>query len=254
MEKKSRSYTTEKSADGKKARPRSTATSRIKSVDGQPVDPLAALEPVRTESTAGTIATQIRDALMAGALGPGSQLAEAELATRLRVSRGPVREALQRLVQEGVLTEVRNRGVFVPRFDRNDVRDIYLARQAIESAAIARLIESELTQTRELERVLQRMHAAAKGTRWSTVATLDGEFHQQLVKATGSPRLIRALDTLILESRICILALEDAYQATEELVEEHDRLYQAIIMRDQPLALQLITEHMKDAERRLGAC
>jgi DNA-binding GntR family transcriptional regulator len=214
---------------------------------------IAALEPVRTESTAGVIATQIRDALMAGALGPGSQLAEAELAIRLKVSRGPVREALQRLVQEGILTEIRNRGVFVPKFAANDVTDIYLSRQAIESAAVITLIESETAQTQALERVLRRMNAAVKGTRWSTVAALDGEFHQQLVKATGSPRLLRMLDTLIVESRICIMALEGAYQATEELVDEHNRLYDAIHQRDKPLALQLITDHMEDAARRLRA-
>ncbi|MEX6428754.1 MAG: GntR family transcriptional regulator [Ferrimicrobium sp.] len=226
--------------------------SKPKTASRKRSDVVATFEPVHTESTAGMIATQIREALMAGALGPGSQLAESELAIRLKVSRGPVREALQRLVQEGILTEVRNRGVFVPKFDAGDVADIYLARQAIESAAVTTLIENNVTETQALERVLRRMNTAVKGTRWSTVASLDAQFHQQLVKATSSPRLVRMLDTLILESRICILALEDVYQATEDLVEEHNHIFDAIQRRDKALALQLITEHMKDAARRLG--
>ncbi len=256
MGKKVSSKTEQQSANHKTAasqtsEPAGTTLDRAKSTDGQRASMIATFEPVRTESTAGVIATQIRDALMAGTLGPGSQLAEAELATVLKVSRGPVREALQRLVQEGVLTEVRNRGVFVPKFDADDVTDIYLSRRAIESAAVIALIDSETTDTQALERVLRQMNAAVKGAHWSTVAGLDGEFHHQLVKATRSSRLARMHDTLMLESRICILALEDAYQATEELVEEHNLIYSAIQARDKPLALRLITDHMKDAAQRL---
>ncbi|WP_298211245.1 GntR family transcriptional regulator [Ferrimicrobium sp.] len=213
---------------------------------------LGQIGPVRSESTAGIIATQIRDALMAGTLRPGTQLAEAELSDRLKVSRGPVREALQRLVQQGVLVEVRNRGVFVPKFDVNDVADIYLAREAVELAAVTTLIDNELDTTQTLSGVLRRMNTAAKGTRWSKVAALDAEFHQELVKATGSRRLMRMLDTLLLESRICMIALEDAYRASGDLVAEHNDIYAAIQAREKPLALRLVADHMKDASKRLG--
>ncbi|MGH3815020.1 MAG: GntR family transcriptional regulator, partial [Pseudonocardiaceae bacterium] len=62
-----------------------------------------ALQPVSRQSTAAIIADRLRDAITRGAFPPGAQLGEVELAGRLGVSRGPLREAMQRLVQEGLL-------------------------------------------------------------------------------------------------------------------------------------------------------
>lgn len=212
---------------------------------------LDTLEPLRSESTAGVIAGRIREAIMAGRLSPGSQLGEAEVAARLQVSRGPVREALQRLVQEGILTAVRNRGVFVPELDADDVVDIYLARQAVETTAAMVLIRRGATGLGAVERVLCRMDSAAKGARWSAVADIDAEFHQELVKATGSLRLVRMLGTLIVEGRLCMSALEGAYQASVDLVEEHHQLLDAIRQCDEDAAVQRTADHMQDAARRL---
>lgn len=188
---------------------------------------------------------------MLGNLPPGSQLTEAEAAARLQVSRGPVREALQRLVQEGLLKAVRNRGVFVPKLGSGDVVDVYLAREAIEKAAARVLIEKGSTGLEATEQVLQRMASAAKRGRWSNLAQLDFEFHQSLVKASGSPRLARMLGTLMVESRLCVLALEGAYRASADLVEEHRQLFEAIRRGDQDVTEQRITEHMQDAAHQI---
>ena len=71
------------------------------------------LDPVDRESTPSIIARKLRNAISHGDLAPGTQLAEAELARELGVSRGPLREAMQRLTQEGLLLSIRNRGLFV---------------------------------------------------------------------------------------------------------------------------------------------
>ena len=75
------------------------------------IDGLFALED-RPHIRAG-FADQIRDGILQGAFRPGEQVVEAQLAARMQVSRGPVREALQRLIQEGLLVSYRNKGVFV---------------------------------------------------------------------------------------------------------------------------------------------
>src|SRR3954468_4154381 len=85
-----------------------------------------ALDPVVQESTPAIIARKIRDAIARGDFAPGVQLGEAELAKELGVSRGPLREAMQRLTQEGLLVSYRNRGLFVVSMDQDDFRDIYL--------------------------------------------------------------------------------------------------------------------------------
>ena len=93
------------------------------------------LRPVVQETTPSLIARQLRRAIGDGELVPGHQLNEMELSRSLGVSRGPLREAMQRLTQEGLLLSVRNRGVFVIEVTDDDVRDLYLARNAVERAA-----------------------------------------------------------------------------------------------------------------------
>src|SRR5699024_3616258 len=77
------------------------------------IDSTAGLEPVVQESTPSLIARALRRGIADGSLAPGTQLGEAALARSLGVSRGPLREAMQRLTQEGLLVSHRNRGLFV---------------------------------------------------------------------------------------------------------------------------------------------
>ncbi|MDQ4117438.1 MAG: GntR family transcriptional regulator, partial [Actinomycetota bacterium] len=93
------------------------------------------IEPVSRRSTAEIVADRIRTAIMRGTFGPGTQLGEVDLASRLGVSRGPLREAMQRLVAEGLLRSERHRGLFVRELGADDVRDVYIARTAVERAA-----------------------------------------------------------------------------------------------------------------------
>ena len=93
------------------------------------------------ESTPMMIAARIREAIASGVIPPGAQIGEAEFARQLAVSRGPLREGLQRLAQEGLVVAVRNRGHFVIEMTPENVRDMYVARAAIERAAAARAHE-----------------------------------------------------------------------------------------------------------------
>ena len=76
---------------------------------GPPYTPLE-LAPIQQDTTPALIARQLRDAIATGQFAPGQQLLETTLARSLGVSRGPLREAMQRLTQEGLLISHRNRG------------------------------------------------------------------------------------------------------------------------------------------------
>lgn len=209
-------------------------------------------EPVRRETTASIIADRIRGGITAGRFQPGSQLNESELAAQFHVSRGPVREALQRLIQEGLLASIPNRGVFVVELGVADIADIYLARRAVEHAAVAALLhDGPFDALKPVEVVLRRMETAARNRRWAIVADLDLQFHQALVAASGSERLARIEGTLLLETRLCMGALQRAYTVREDIVSEHRQIFEAIASRDTPLAERLIETHMDDAVKRL---
>lgn len=210
------------------------------------------LEPVGWESTAGIIASRIRERIIDGTFAPGSPLGEAQLAARLGVSRGPVREAMQRLIQEGLLTNRRNRGVCVVSLGEKDIADVYFARSVIEKEAARILIRSDgVAAFGELEDLAARMSEAAGAVEWAELTNLDLRFHETLVGASGSGRLVRMFGTLVAETRICLSQLEPAYPAHERLVEEHRSLLAAMRRGDETKTLDLIEKHLADAVRDL---
>lgn len=210
-------------------------------------------EPVHQESTAALIARQLRDAIMHGRLEPGAQLSEADLSAQFGVSRGPLREAMQRLVQEGLLRSERNRGLFVIVLAEEDVRDIYAARLAIESAAATMILRAgDSVALAELRSACAAMTKAAKKKDMVGLSDADLRFHEVLVTQSGSPRLIRMHETLIVETRMCMTALQDKYRVPADVVLEHAAIVDAIEAKDEALALRKIDEHMQDALTRLA--
>lgn len=209
-------------------------------------------EPVHQESTAALIARQLRDAIMHGRLEPGAQLSEADLSAQFGVSRGPLREAMQRLVQEGLLRSERNRGLFVIVLADDDVRDIYAARSAIESAAALLILRAaDPAALAELRSACEAMTKAAKKKDMDGLSDADLRFHEVLVSQSGSARLNRMHQTLIVETRMCMTALQDKYRAPNDLAREHTAIVDAIEAKDEALVLRKIDEHMQDALTRL---
>ncbi|MFF5263055.1 GntR family transcriptional regulator [Actinomadura viridis] len=213
---------------------------------------LGELEPVPRKSTVEIVYDELRSAIMYGSLAPGEQLGEAELAGRLGISRGPLREAMQRLVQEGLLHSEPHRGLFVITLDEGDVEDVYLARLAIERAACTLVMDRNRGEAvARLTEALDHLVEAARQRDPVAMSDADQAFHEVLVSASGSPRLERMAQTLLVETRMCLNALQNTYPEPEELVEEHRRLVDAISDGEEERLLRLIEEHMTDSIERL---
>jgi DNA-binding GntR family transcriptional regulator len=207
------------------------------------------LEPLVRESTPSIIADKIRDAIGHGDIPAGAQLYEAELARTLGVSRGPLREGLQRLTQEGLLASVRNRGVFVIEMTPDNVSDMYAVRSAIERAAVGMIIRRDPKSAAEsLTRICAEM-AGAEGV--DGRSEFDIAFHEELVDLSQSPRLKRVHRTVITETRMCIHALATSYALSDGRVAEHQAIADAIGAGDPADADLLMVAHMDDALARL---
>ena len=216
----------------------------------------AAGDPFRAlgrQSTPALIADQLRAEILAGTFPPDTQLTEIELARQLQVSRGPVREAMQRLIQEGLLRGERNRGAFVMELDHDDARDIYLARGAIERAAAAIVTRRPAAQTLARLQSIVDSFAASADRPWSETIVHDLGFHEAMVDAAGSSRLSRMFRTLAAETRLCMLRLEPFYPDGAEVVAEHQRILDAIASGDLMSADRLVELHMDAAAARLSA-
>jgi DNA-binding GntR family transcriptional regulator len=210
------------------------------------------LEPVARRSTVEIISDELRSAILYGSLAPGTQLGEADLAARLGVSRGPLREATQRLVQEGLLRSEPHRGLFVVTLDEDDVQDVYLARLAIERTACQLIMDRNRGEALvQLTEALQALVSAAEQRDRVAMSDADQAFHEVLVHSAGSPRLQRMAQTLLVETRMCLDALQEHYPEPDKLVEEHKVLVDAISDGDEERLMHLITEHLNDPVHRL---
>lgn len=212
------------------------------------------LTPLVQQSTAGMIADRVRDAIAFGDLPPGTQLGEADLAKQLGVSRGPLREGLQRLAQEGLLLSIRNRGLFVIEMTPERVEDMYLARQAVERAAAEQIHQrSPVEAGQQLLAITETMASTSRAADAVGVGEADIAFHELLVRLAGSPRLDRLHRTLMTETRMCINALASTYDDFECRVQEHRGIAESFIAKKARTTDRLLRLHMKDAVDRLTA-
>ena len=209
------------------------------------------LAPLRLESTPVLVADRLREGILDGTFPPRTQLSEVALSQQLSVSRGPIREAMQRLLQEGLLRGERNRGVFVIELGASDVRDIYLARSAVERTAAA-VVTSGGTDDdfATLQSMVDKLGAAVDSN-WVELTQLDLQFHLALVAAAASPRLDRMFRTLVAETQLCIARLEPFYPGREEVVREHQEILDAIRARDLGEVDRLVAAHMDVSADRL---
>jgi DNA-binding GntR family transcriptional regulator len=179
---------------------------------------LIAMKP---QSTSVKVADQLRERIIDGYFAPGQQINESLVSSQLNLSRGPVREALQRLSQEGLLVSKPNRGVFVVELTPKDVEEIYGVREILELGA-AQIIMAQPAERREeiaeeLRKVAVRLTEAAGEDDWESVFKIDLEFHTTLVSESGNSRLLRAYTTLAAETLMCMRNLEQSYPASSSV-------------------------------------
>lgn len=212
------------------------------------------LAPVVQESTPSLVASQVREAIALGHIAPGSQLHESALAKQLGVSRGPLREGLQRLTQEGLLVSHRNRGLFLIELSPENIRDMYLAREGIERTAAAQVHRLDPDPVRsELLVAVEQMDRSARSGDVVAVSEADVRFHEAMVAGAQSPRLRRMHETVLTETRMCIRALEPTYADPQTRVAEHRAIAESFTAGGADRTDELLADHMADALERLIA-
>lgn len=211
-----------------------------------------ALSPVTRPSTVDLIATELRNAVYSGALPVGSPIREVEISGQLGVSRGPFREAAQRLVQEGLLRSVPGRGLSVTRIDRDRVRALYEARTALETTAaplaVERATASEIAAVRA---AFDEISAAERSEDALRVGDADLNLHWTLVAASGNSWLVRWMSTLIVEVRLASFTLSEEYAVRRDAAHSHADIVERFEARDAPGLVAAIRTNLDAAVARL---
>jgi DNA-binding GntR family transcriptional regulator len=215
-------------------------------------------QPLRVRSVVGLAYDAIRELIVDDALPPGTRLGQGELADRLGISRGSVREALRRLAGDGLVEFEVNRGFFVADFGLDVVLERLEARLLLEPE-IARLAAERRTEGDLV--ALGEAISAERGAETSAAAhDASRTFHLALAAATGNEQLWRLIDGLwIADVGRRLLARRYAaptWQADD--AHEHEAILAAVEARDADAAATLMRRHDEDAlrhwsDRRTGA-
>ena len=214
----------------------------------------SALEPLEPRATlAETTADALRERILAGAFAPGERLVEAEIARQLRISRGPVREALARLRQEALVRDEPRRGWFVSELTADDIREIYELRAAIEARAARVIIQrGDEAALAELGGLFERLRDAAAADDRERFAGLDLQFHEDLTRLSGNSRLHRVFVNHAGVLRTLLrLEITTQYESLDGILAEHEHLLKEIQSRDGARAQAACELHLEQASERV---
>ncbi|KGR77532.1 GntR family transcriptional regulator [Ureibacillus manganicus DSM 26584] len=186
---------------------------------------------------------KIRDQILSGEIEPHIKLTEEMLAEKFGISRTPIRSAIAKLEQEGM---IRNKRIFIPT--ANDIRHIFQVRILIEGYAANYC--SKFISEDALNRLKKCVEVGFDGT-LEEVMEANHEFHQIIIQETRNPLMISIIDKM--QSIIYLFRKTVVGQKRPHLIDEHANIYKAIENHDDQLAQQLMVEHLeKDLEFSLS--
>ena len=194
----------------------------------------------------------LEEEILSGELEKGESLTEISLSKRLGVSRTPIRGALHRLKEDGLVEIAPNKGAVVLGVDKDDLIDIYKVRNRLEglaSASAAKSIsEEDLKKLRESVE-LSEFYISRGDT--EKVKELDTAFHQMIYKSSGNRQLESILTELHRKIKTYRKLSLSVSGRVEKSIEEHREILHAIENGDAPLADTLTSRHIERALENL---
>ncbi|MBT7570635.1 MAG: GntR family transcriptional regulator [Rhodospirillaceae bacterium] len=192
----------------------------------------------------------IRADILACELAPGSRIHENDLAARYDVSKSPVRDALLRLQVEDLIEVLPRKGYRVRPISINDVGELYEMRLLLEKACVRRAIdEASDAALAGLDSFRTTDHAGDLAA-W---VRYNRQFHRAIADAAGNDRLAKAAAEVIDQfDRLTFVGVAQG-ATSEKLVAEHGALIDAIQDRGKGRAQRLITDHIKQSQKRVFA-
>ncbi len=194
----------------------------------------------------------LEEEILTGALKKGESLTEVALSKRLGMSRTPIRSALHRLSEDGLVDMATNRGAQVKGVDKGDLVDIYKVRMRLEGLASASAAENiSLEELDNLRESVELSEFYLKRRDTEHIKELDTAFHQVIYRASGNGQLEKILTELhrkIKNYRKLSLSVAGRLEAS---IEEHREILSAIEARNASLADELTSRHIERALENL---
>ncbi len=205
------------------------------------------------ENLSARVYNQIKNLILCNEIMPGQKLHHQQLSERLGVSRTPIREALTRLVQEGYVSFLPNRGFTCKEIRMQEAEELYELREALEAFAVEKAIETVTDAA--LRQLREKMNAYGRDvqnrfTRERLV--YDQDVHLQIAQLTGNETLKNTLSHVF--ERIVLKRRTDGlYDPARGIAahQEHLRLLEAMERRDAAQAVAILRSHVQAGKKNV---
>jgi len=205
---------------------------------------------------------ELHSQIISGVLSPGTKLVESQIAAQLGVSRNPIREAIRRLEEHGLVNSIPNQGTYVITPTPEQLIDTLILRAQLERLAVVLIFSRRESQCLDhLDEIVRDMYELAEHPGnsiredWGNMALLDASFHESLVEASGSEALKRAwstagpYDIIFLDDLAGDLSRAEQRGGLKGAADRHATLLKSLQSGDKASALQGLKAHFMAASR-----
>ncbi|MFC5404248.1 GntR family transcriptional regulator [Cohnella soli] len=196
----------------------------------------------------------LRDSIVRGEIYPGYRLLVLEIATALKISQAPVREAMERLKQEGLLIGKANKGSIVSEMKQEEIEEIYALRELIERDALLKSIPKlGAADYAQLDLLYKRMRAAAEEEDLYRFIDLDLEFHSFFYEKSGNRTIMNLwLQLAVKLKRFLAITNKLYFPDLLSIAEGHAPLIDALKSGDVAEIERLFAAHLKEVWWRMN--
>lgn len=189
----------------------------------------------------------LRKAILKGDLKPGERLMELQLASKLGVSRTPIREAIRMLEQEGLAVSIPRKGAEVAKMTEKDMEDVLQIREALDDLAVQvacdKMTEEQLA---ELTLKMHHFENAVQDDQLEKIVEYDVAFHELIYEASDNPKLVTLLSNIreqIYRYRVEYLKEKENYPT---LVQEHRAIVDALSQKNKKRVADVMRIHIRN--------
>lgn len=202
-------------------------------------------------SLAEEVTHVLRDRIINGEYEMGEKLIENKIASELKVSRTPIRDAFKQLAKEQLVEYVPNKGCFAKGFSRKDMSDVYSVRKEVEQLAITWVIENaDDEKISLLHEQLELMSFYTENNFYEKLLMANEEFHNMIYQMSGSRFIVQVLKSYQDYVHVARKRTLKKEESQPEIYKEHVAIYEAIAARDIEAAKEAVSKHLESSRER----
>jgi DNA-binding GntR family transcriptional regulator len=201
--------------------------------------------PQQISSLREQVYEHLRDAILSGELTTGTRIIERDIAAQMQISTTPVKEALRKLEQDGLVVTMPRRGTMVSELALTSIAEVVEIRAMLDGMA-ARLAATKITdvQARELANQIAKMRSLTKVMKLEDLRNANTDFHTNIRQIGGNQIILKFVEQLRpFDQRVRLEALYHSEEAQRGLV-EHEAIYEALTQHNPARAEELMRTHI----------